>query len=575
MQSLENTLATIRNFRNLPPPSLALLSKRLGLRMSRAELAFCAKHYRGKGAADDISIEELCLIDALACPTYPRLSKIAIGELLTNHEDVAQTYRDLINKLGALGRDPQKPITLQDVANASERYIHAMSGHSITEPIGIGGNHLSYAAHGLYTKLHLDCTDGGIDLLETLPIHLKGQAEYADALVLLSPLPETAAQEYCHAVVSLLSDPLLGQHIHCIGDCTQKSIAHTVLSVSDGAVLNLAKLPEEMQSLDALTTCTTATLLALPQSMLEAFVARAADCEILLSYFGIVDHAGYLIIRNGKTTILNSNVGFLKSICFIRSYTLRLKDENDWCNFPDAVSSCVQLHTLQEALPEDADPTEPVLRTMPPLRAHAAARVNTARAPYHSAMLCAAQAYCTAVAAGCDPSSITLHARLFQADHSTISTQAADALASLLGLYRFSMEMAVPVHTEVDFNEQESGTLVLANAPSDLVIPAHFSGNGRVYLLKPLYQADTFPVWEDVNAMISYLRTMMLQGKISAARSLGDKTVQQALDLMSQKGHAAIINPDLAALLQSRFPCAFLVEGEDGLTGDLIAVTER
>ena len=144
---MEQDLTVIQNFNVAPQKSLELLGQRLGLRMSRAELLFCARHYKSRSSGE-ITIDALRFIDALACPAHISLAKIAIGELLTDHDDIAQTYADAVSKLKALGKDPEKPFTLQDIADLSVRYTAAARSKDVTEPVGFGGTAAQYAARG-------------------------------------------------------------------------------------------------------------------------------------------------------------------------------------------------------------------------------------------------------------------------------------------------------------------------------------------------------------------------------------------------------------------------------------------
>lgn len=561
---MEQDLTIIQNFHVLPEQSLELLGKRLGLRMSRAELLFCARHYKSRGKGE-ISVDALRFIDALACPAYVTLDKIAIGELLTDHACVADTFADAVSKLKALGKHPDKPFTLQDIADLSVRYTAAVNQKDITEPIGIDGTAAQYAAKGFDVQFPIESDVARFDVLQPLPTSLQAQAAYADALVLLCPAPDAQSAEFDHAVTALLRGELGGK-IHCVCDTARESIAHAVLRIGSGAVINLARLPEPLDSALALTECRDGLMLALPQDLAPALVQAAQEIGLGAYEMGIVDHAGYLIVRRDKDTLLTLDVPYLKSICFIRSYTLRLNDKT-----AHTLPATLPLHVPEDALDESCNPGGTVLRTLPPLRTRNA--VYDKQPSFRTAALCALQAYCTAVAAGSDPKRIWLHAHVAQSNQGTMTKAASELLCTLLGLYRLSMELGVPVHTDTAFVQDDSGIAVLASAPSDMVIPAHFRGNGRIYLLAVQSDANGMPVYSELRALISYLRRAMTEGKIKSARAVLGSTPADALAKADGKACDVILNPYGTQMLDTPCTCAFLVEYDSELAGELIALT--
>ena len=560
---MEQDLNVIQNFNVLPKKSLELLGQRLGLKQNGAELLFCARHYKSRGTGD-ISIGTLRFIDALACPALLSSEKIAIGDLLTDHAYLADTFADAVSKLKALGKHPDKPFTLRDIADLSARYSAAVNTKDITEPIGFGGTVAQYASDGMRADLPISCTYGRFDVLKPLPILLRTQADYADALVLLCPAPDAQDDAFDSAVTALLC----GEHggkIHCICDVSHQSPAHAVLHVGSGAVLDLAALPEQLQNPLALTECRTGLLLSLAQDALPALAKAAGDLGLCPYRLGVVDHAGYLIIRCGKDTLLSLDVSYLKSICFIRSYTLRLDVQSK------AAAPCaLTLHAPEDACDETDEQNGAVLRTLPPLRTRNAS--FTPDTSFHAALLCALQAYCTATATGSDPRRIWLDAQLWQRAE-RISQSAAASLCGLLGLYRFSMELGVPVHADAQINSDKTGTLLLASAPADMIIPAQLQGHGNIYLLAPQVDQDGLPVWSEMRALLSYVRRAMLDGKIKSARVLCNTTPADELTRATGKGCQIILNPYGMQVLDTPCIIAFMLETDSELEGELIAVS--
>lgn len=578
MKDIGKGTTLIRNFNTLPQTSLDILKTNLGLRASSSELLYCARHYSSK-SGNDLSTDALRFIDALACPMHVDACKVAVSELLTNEPYVAETYKDFIEKSHALGKPADQPYTLSDVASMPATYLSALQGKqaAATEQIGMRCGNASYAPDGYAVQYRLAGEHGGFDVLQRLPLTLQEHAAYADALVLLYPQDEPSPDQYDNALLTLLSDPEVCRSVHCIADCTHTSVAHAVLALGGGAVLNLAKLPEHMQKLEALAKSTGASLLALPQSKVHELEQKAAALSLCLCFFGVVDHAGQLIVRHGKSILLTMDVPYLKSVCFIRSYSLKIEQEaiqyvTDQSILPHAKAVPLVAsgyHTVLQAL----EPGNTVLRSLSPLRTRNAAYADLSSNPFHHALMCAADAYCTAVAAGCNPERIALHARLSTRIQGLYSTAMSRSLAALLGLYRFSLETSVKVSTQTELGAKRSDVLVLASAPSDMIIPSTLQGNARIYLLHPLYDEYGMPDLQDLGKMIAYVRTMMCKGVIRSARATCGCTAEQTLADMAGRACGYIPNSERTDALALRYPGAILVEADCELEGLLVAVS--
>ena len=545
---MEQDLNLIKNFNTLSAQSLELLRQQLHLRMSSAELLYCAHHYQNRGNGD-ISEDELRFIDALARPEKITLDKIAIGEMLTDHAYIADTFADAISKLKALGKQPEQPFTMQDIADLSVRYTAAVHQQNITKPVGFGGTAAQYAAQGLGVQSIPENDHPRIDVLQPLGLQLSQQATYADALVLLCPAEDVSSEAFDQAIFALLSEEC-GKGIHCICDVAQESVAHAVLRVTAGAVLNLESLPEQMDTPQALAVPHKGILIALPQNAAPALSLWVAQSSALYAYeIGIVDHAGFFILKRGKDTLFIENVPYLKSVCFIRSYTLRLDDLTE-----EALPVALPLR-----MPDDADK-----------QTYCAAL--SCQTTFRAAVLGAMRAYCTAVAAGCDPKQIWLHANVLQQKHNTVSKAASPMLCALLGLYRFSMELGVPVQTDAAFVTDQSSILTLASAPDHADnSPMQQNGGRRIYLLTPAFGEDGMPVYSELRALIAYLHRAMLDGTIKRARFICGST---PAEILAQEHGDATLNPYNMHIIHA--PClgGFLAEADAELAGELIAVSK-
>ena len=486
MQEIEKDNNVIHDFNSLPQSSLQTLAQNLGLRTSRAELAFCAKHYKA-GSSTEISVQTLRMLDALACPAHVSPSKIAIGEMLTDHEEIAEAYRDAIAKLKVLGKPSDQPITLFDLCDLPARYFQRLSGKETSAP-------------------------------ETT------QAQYADALVLLCPDAQATEANFDSSAAVLLADEEISPLLHFQKQLDRTSILHTVLKASRGAVINLARLPLYLQTQEALATPTHGILLAIAQKDLPLLQQKAQERQLACNYFGVVDQAEKIIIKNGTESLTELGVNYLNAICFVRSYALRLHR----------------------------------------------GELTKGKDPFAQAMHCAARAYCNAVATGCDPANIVLHARIDAVDRKPRSRFYGDALCALLGLYRFCMETSVQLHTDLTF-DAEILSLVVSAEPAEQKLPDMLQGKGYVYLLCPRGDQSDLPDCQELAGMAAYLHKHISEGHIRSVHPVCDQTPEEVLCEMTDGTVEIIRNPDYTLELSQTSPVAVIVESQIALKGDLIA----
>lgn len=546
----------IYNFTKPGPVSIDVIRSKLGLRMSHAELTFCAKHYKSKDGPN-ISISALRMLDALACPIHISPEKIAVGEMLTSCESVAMAYRDAIDKLNALGRSPETPITLQDIARLPTRFLQKMTGKHMQNRIGAQDSVLAYAAQGYACAYRLDSPYGSFDALTPLPFTPHKQAQYADALVLLYPPDQTAEAAFDHDATMLLYDSELSLHVNLAVDIRESSILHAVLDSTRGAVINTARLPEGMQEAEALAAPVHGLFVAIPQSALSLLQSKTTEKGIGCHCFGVTDHAGDLIVKSGTQSLFSMDINYLKTLCLIRSYTLRLHE-----NEPQIKHTRTMLSASATGIAADMQSTP---------KDQAANHTSLSGAPFAHALTCAADAYCAAVAAGGDPETITLHVRLQATSQKPRSRSFGDALSALLGLYKFSMDTLVQIDTQVTFEAAEPTLLVFTNNPYDASLPDTLQGQGYVYLLRPHCDADGLPNTEELAQLAAYLHEHVKQGDITSARALCGCTPDRVLDDMTEQDCTLIRNQSYADVLLQNCPGAIIAESKCPIKGELIA----
>ena len=426
--------------------------------MSLPELLFCARNYKG-GENGEIRVSTLRVLDALACPEQISLTKIAVGEWTTANADLANTFSDAVTHLKALGKSPEAPYTLQDIATLAAR--------------------------------------------KTRPVPMQ-RAAYGDVLVLL----------HTHKAI----DADLTAQARCVCDCSTESPLHAVLRLCKGAVLELARLPEQMQDMLALTECSKAFLLALPQQAFPSLLQAAKQQDIHACLFGVVTDTNTLELRHHKQPLLALDTAYLRSICFVRAYRVRA----------DQVAA------------------------------------------YRNAQQRAACAYAQAVTQGCDPAQIILQAQLRARRQQPVAQSAAELLCMMLGLYRFSAEAKVPVQIDATIDAADTDMTLKPCMPEHAIPKSTLQGQGRIYLLAPQAKEDGTPDPEQLRALTEALRGAMQEGKIKAVKLICNTTPKAMLEHESCN---VTYNPHMAQTLVQPFPCAILAETDFDLPGKLIAVS--
>ncbi len=330
-----------------------------------------------------------------------------------------------------------------------------------------------------------------------------------------APLVQRAA--YGDALVLLRApantDASLAQHARCVCDCATESPVHAALRICNGAIWELARLPAHVQGALALTECCEAQLLALPQEGLDARLEQAKVQGADACVIGVVTNHGTMEIRQDKQIMLSFPAAYLRKLCFIRAY---------------------KLQDLQPSL-------------------------------YTSALHKATEAYVQAVAEGCDPACPALCAQLSVCAQPLTEQSVAELLSMILGIYRFSGAVQVPVEICADLEAQDTGVTIRATTQSKSALPRTLQGQSRTYLLAPHNL-------QELRAMSAYLHKAMQEGKIKSARAICNQTPKEAL---ADDACDVIFNPHAAHAIAQNYQYALLVESNLELCGDLIGVSTQ
>jgi len=119
--SLGRRMGVLADFSSLTPASCQQLIEELGLSMTVSELMFCAQYY-GKHKERHPTMSELYLLDEIIKAPKPLHTSVGVGKLSIYDRDIAETYRDLMEKCQVLG-SPKRSLTFEENASVASMYL--------------------------------------------------------------------------------------------------------------------------------------------------------------------------------------------------------------------------------------------------------------------------------------------------------------------------------------------------------------------------------------------------------------------------------------------------------------------
>ena len=111
---------SVRRFCDYNDTQLKQMKEDLKISATQEQLKICQDHYRA--LKRDPTLEELRFLDSVAT-LAPQADGIMLSELYTNHDFVADTYADMMNKRRELNPDADHPISLREALDLASAYL--------------------------------------------------------------------------------------------------------------------------------------------------------------------------------------------------------------------------------------------------------------------------------------------------------------------------------------------------------------------------------------------------------------------------------------------------------------------
>ncbi len=260
--SLGRRIGTVKNFYAYTDQMLLNMRSDLDLFMSLADLRFCRKHYADR-AQPSITLSELYLLDEIIKVSRFTAKNSAVTELLTDNDDVRETYDDLFSKHSLLSGDNPFPLSLDTAALISSKYMNR---------IGVVCNGSIPAS--------LRPT---LERLSARPSSIAANTAFA----IVTPLDDMEG-DYVSAVEAFVSDEAVTPSLICAATIGSGGIATTLSSLANGIYADIYSIPD-MSDTPELSYLAThqhgRIILAMPRQALPTLAEIAKRYQLSLSYF--------------------------------------------------------------------------------------------------------------------------------------------------------------------------------------------------------------------------------------------------------------------------------------------------
>lgn len=274
--SLGRRIGIVKNFSAYSNKMLEGMRGDLGLFMSHSDLVFCRNHYSRQGTSD-ITLGELYLLDELVKASRGFAKNAAVTELLTDNDDLRDTYSDFFQKYANLYGDDPLPPSLESAAGACSEYLYKI---------------------GVYRKApkqpHELSTDEKFSLK---PSSITENTAFAMIT------PQAEMDDYLSAVRAFMSVPEAEKAIIFARKIGSGGIAQTLCEMSCGIYADLQSVPDmptppELSHL--VTECHGRVIIATKKRLLSALSEIAEQFGLSLAYFAKA-------VRSDKLTLSNSS----------------------------------------------------------------------------------------------------------------------------------------------------------------------------------------------------------------------------------------------------------------------------
>ena len=521
----------IRGFRGYTPAQLEQMKKDLSLSMSPQRIAYCAGYYRS--VARDPMLCEMEMLDRYVA-AQARLASCFAPITLTMHESyLANTYADMMQKRRVLSPNAKVPCTVLEALGLTTSYLaYAGKAPQLADLYPILEN--KRLSHKGYKSLAISTlgADYGLRLTEGSG----AKAASNDMLLLLLPNAGAALPQDTEQKHAFLEDKQLKDRIVSLTTVGEGGLLQTLLAMSDGMLIDLPHLSRTGEPIP-LTMLADGfvgyELVRLAPASVDAFVKQAKAYGISAMPFAQLLAGTTFTVKSGTFGGISLESGFLRALAPIRTTNATLTEDGPYrpaeiSHMPISKGNCKYLK---------ASSSERSLQLV--ANGHTLAAVASCTAEndfFRNTIDCALVPILILAASGCSYTDMRMALGLTLPLAEDGEQDHAPTLATVMGLYRFSAELGIPIASRMTDTDP-------ARKVPHLSVFAYGNGNARnasfegvshfVHCFIPNYLPNGLLDFAALRQDLRKLTELSESGKLVSARVLARKDLMQGLKEMS------------------------------------------
>ena len=289
--SLGRRIGIVKNFSVYSNKMLEGMRGDLGLFMSHSDLVFCRNHYSRQGTSD-ITLGELYLLDELVKASRGFAKNAAVTELLTDNDDLRETYSDFFEKYSNLYGDDPLPPSLESAAGTCSEYLYKIGAYrkDTKQPHELSAN-------------------------EKLSLKLSSITENT-AFVMITP--QADMDDYLSAVSTFMSAPEAKDAIIFARKIGAGGIAQALCDMSCGIYADPSSVPDmpsphELSHL--VTECHGRVIIAAKKRILPELSEIAEQFGLSLAYFAKAVRSDKLTLSNASNKKTQIDTALIRALC--------------------------------------------------------------------------------------------------------------------------------------------------------------------------------------------------------------------------------------------------------------------
>lgn len=542
---------SLADFAVFSTEELAVLARKLRLKMGRFGLRVCQDYYRAKKRIP--RIEELLLLDSIVQETYERPDTLLLSEMITECDVIADTFADLMTRRSALQRPDKKPPSFAYLAQLMESWLTANDEEDSSSPeIGVrfsAYRDLLLAADGYQRTASsgTEETDVSIGVRSRQTATDKQALTEGDYIYGILTQKESDGA-FLRTLAGFLSSAPLATNAKTVTVVQNQKLLPLLIDMDCGITIYPEKIPGiERDLLSALTLPFAGAIFAASPEKSADLLLEAQENGLPIFLLAKVSSKGTVCIITDESP-LHYPLEFLQSLTFSRlcSATVAAPSEGSIDVSLSRIGTCTLNGKRNAVVKIDASGTS----------------------PFRMGLLGVLYSLSHCIAAGADIRTVKLATQLsLSPDH------VGESLGAILGLYRAQAEFALrgnpPFVTVGKETHPTLSAVTLAPLP-DYAIASTAVGNGtNIFYLEPLYTPDGIPDFDDLKRMYDYIGALMADNKVLSIRPTGENLLAD-LEEMSKD---VVVEYVPASPIDSHIG-GFLVEVASEIQGVLIAKTE-